>query len=204
MDNKNQKTANLNEHIILTVKNKHPKTIQQLVELVHQKHPLPQKEIIEHILNLQKQGKLTLKEDTTHIPMSLKSYISSSYSYWYWAIITLALATTATVFIIPENAYPIIYTRYILGSIFVIFLPGYAFTKVLFPTKELESIERVALSIGMSLALVPITVLILNYTPWGIRTIPVTLSTLALTTILATAAVIREYQTKTTTHPKGN
>jgi uncharacterized membrane protein len=85
-----------------------------------------------------------------------------------------------------------------MGTIFILFLPGYTFIKILFPKKELDNIERVALSIGMSLALVPITGLILNYTPWGIRTNPITISLLALTTSLATAAIIREHQTKTT------
>ena len=66
------------------------------------------------------------------------------------------------------------------------------FIKALFPTKELDNIERTALSVGMSLALVPITGL-LNYTPWGIRVTPVTLSLLALTITFATAAVIREF-----------
>ena len=196
MDNKDRKTSNLNEHIMQVVKNEHPKTVKQLVELVHQKHPLPQQEIIEHILDLQNQGKLTFKEDATFIPLTLKSHLSSSHSYWYWTIITLALATTASVFTISENAYPIVYARYLLGSIFVLLLPGYSLIKALFPTKELDNIERISLSIGMSLALVLITGLLLNYTPWEIRTTPVTLSLLALTTIFATAAIIREQQAK--------
>jgi len=201
MDDKNRKTSNLNETIIQIVKDKHPKTVKQLVELVHQQNPLPQQEILEHILHLQNQGKITFKEDTTFIPLSLQNYLSSSHSYWYWIIITLALATTITVFTVPENAIPFVYARYVLGSIFVLFLPGYSLIKALFPEKELDNIERVALSIGMSLALVPITGLILNYTPWGIRTTPVTLSLLFLTTIFATAAIIREHQTKTNNAP---
>jgi len=201
MDDKNRKTSNLNETIIQIVKDKHPKTVKQLVELVHQQNPLPQQEILEHILHLQNQGKITFKEDTTFIPLSLQNYLSSSHSYWYWIIITLALATTITVFTVPENAIPFVYARYVLGSIFVLFLPGYSLIKALFPEKELDNIERVALSIGMSLALVPITGLILNYTPWGIRTTPVTLSLLCLTIIFATAAVIREHQTKTNNAP---
>jgi len=83
-----------------------------------------------------------------------------------------------------------------LGSIFVLFLPGYSLIKALFPTRELDNIERTALSVGMSLALVPITGLLLNYTPWGIRTIPVTLSLTALTIAFATAALIREHEAK--------
>jgi len=201
MDDKNRKTSNLNETIIQIVKDKHPKTVKQLVELVHQQNPLPQQKILEHILHLQNQGKITFKEDTTFIPLSLQNYLSSSHSYWYWIIITLALATTITVFTVPENAIPFVYARYVLGSIFVLFLPGYSLIKALFPEKELDNIERVALSIGMSLALVPITGLILNYTPWGIRTTPVTLSLLFLTTIFATAAIIREHQTKTNNAP---
>jgi len=201
MDDKNRKTSNLNETIIQIVKDKHPKTVKQLVELVHQQNPLPQQEILEHILHLQNQGKITFKEDTTFIPLSLQNYLSSSHSYWYWIIITLALVTTITVFAVSENSIPFVYARYVLGAIFVLFLPGYSLIKALFPEKELDNIERVALSMGMSLALVPITGLILNYTPWGIRTTPVTLSLLCLTIIFATAAVIREHQTKTNNAP---
>jgi hypothetical protein len=191
MDDKNRKTSNLNEHIIQVVKNKHPKTVKQLVELVRQQHPLPQQEIIDHVLHLQKQGKLAFKEESTFIPSSLKSYLSSSHSYWYWTTITLVLATTITAFTIPENAIPIVYARYLLGFIFVLFLPGYSLIKVLFPEKEIDKIERTALSMGTSLAIAPITVLILNYTPWGITTTTITLSLLALTTIFATAAIAR-------------
>ncbi|MDH5689843.1 MAG: DUF1616 domain-containing protein [Candidatus Bathyarchaeota archaeon] len=45
----------------------------------------------------------------------------------------------------------------------------------------------------MSLALVPLAGLLLNYTPWGIRTAPVTLSLLGLTLVFASAAVLRDY-----------
>jgi len=63
--------------------------------------------------------------------------------------------------------------------------------------RKLDNIERIALSIGMSLALVPLVGLLLNYTPWGIRLTPITISLLALTLTLSTAAIIREHQTKT-------
>jgi uncharacterized membrane protein len=100
-----------------------------------------------------------------------------------------------------------VYVRHVLGTIFVLWLPGYTFIKALFPTKvpiqtsseDLDKIERIALSIGLSLALVPIVGLLLNYTPWGIRLTPIVLSLFALTIIFATAAIIREHQTKTPT-----
>jgi len=61
----------------------------------------------------------------------------------------------------------------------------------LFGSKELDNIERLALSVGLSLAVVPLAGLLSNYTPWGIRTAPVTFSLLALTLVFASAAVVR-------------
>jgi uncharacterized membrane protein len=134
------------------------------------------------------------------------AYIISQKAAWYWTTITLAIATTITVFTIPENAYPIVYARSVLGTIFVLYLPGYTFIKALFPSKmplktssdNMDNIERIALSLGMSIALTPIVGLILNYTPWGITLTPITLSLLALTIVFATAAILREHQSKDT------
>jgi uncharacterized membrane protein len=49
----------------------------------------------------------------------------------------------------------------------------------------------------MSLALVPLIGLLLNYTPWGIRLTPIAISLLSLTLILTITGLIREYQEKT-------
>ena len=66
--------------------------------------------------------------------------------------------------------FPSSVLRIILGLPFILFLPGYTLTAALFPRRtDLGSIERVALSFGLSIAVVPLIGLILNYTPWGIR-----------------------------------
>jgi len=203
MRKKEPNPSTLDQSIIRIVKNENPATVEELFKIVQRKHPLSEEEILEHILNLQSQGKLNLKEKPSPPPSTIMGYFLSPQAYWYWITIVLALATLVTVFAIPEKAFPAVYVRYILGAIFVLWLPGYSLIKALFPTKvpiptkssELDNIERIALSIGMSLALVPITGLLLNYTPWGITLTPITLSLLALTTAFATIATIREYQT---------
>jgi len=196
LSKKHSKSPTINQHITQIVKERNPETVEQLIELVQSKHAMPRQKILDAIIKLQNQGKITLEPPKARSGFTLTEYIVSPKAYWYWTIIAISLATTILVFTIPENAYPIVYARYILGSIFVLWLPGYTLIKALFPTKEIDNIERTALSIGMSLALVPITGLLLNYTPWGIRLTPVTLSLLALTITLATAALIREQQTK--------
>ena len=63
--------------------------------------------------------------------------------------------------------------RIILGLVFVLFSPGYALTAALFPRKDdLEGAERLALSFGLSIAVVPLIGYFLNFTPWGIRLQP--------------------------------
>ena len=49
----------------------------------------------------------------------------------------------------------------------------------------------------MDLVLVPITDLILNYTPWGIALTPTMLSLLVSTVIFTIIALVREHQAKT-------
>ena len=66
------------------------------------------------------------------------------------------------------------FIRTIFGLIMVLFLPGYALIAALFIGKDdLDAIERIALSFGLSIAVVPLLGLGLNYTPFGIRLIPI-------------------------------
>lgn len=53
--------------------------------------------------------------------------------------------------------------RIFSGSVFVLFLPGFAWSLVFFKKDEIDLIERIALSFGLSIALVPLAVFWLNY-----------------------------------------
>ena len=64
------------------------------------------------------------------------------------------------------------FLRTYLGILLVLFLPGYALTGAIFPAKkDIEGIERALISLGLSIAIVPIMGLVLNYTIWGIQEI---------------------------------
>ena len=53
--------------------------------------------------------------------------------------------------------------RVILGSAFVLFLPGFVWSYVFFEKGKIDEIERLALSFGLSIALVPLAVFWLNW-----------------------------------------
>ena len=104
--------------------------------------------------------------------------------------------------------------RVALGLPFVLFVPGYAFIAALFPERGtssgahgapatdgdapsadgdesgIDGIERVALSFGTSIAIAPLIGLALNFTPWGIRLVPI-LAALGGFTVVAAAVAAR-------------
>jgi len=92
--------------------------------------------------------------------------------------------------VLPQlNETPI---RIILGLPLLLFLPGYSFIAALFPIKnDLDGIERFALSFGLSIAVVSLQGLALNYTQFGIRLAPVLILLSAFTISLSFVAWVR-------------
>ncbi len=90
----------------------------------------------------------------------------------------LCLIDIVTILLIVVIAFfPSITARIILGLPFLLFFPGYVLIAALFPKRGgLGGVERMALSFGLSIAVVPLMGLILNFTPWGIRLYPILVS----------------------------
>lgn len=87
------------------------------------------------------------------------------------------------------------FLRILFGIPLVLFIPGYALIAALFPAaRDLDGIERIALSFGLSIAVVPLTGLVLNYTPWGIRLDPIIVSLSLITVSLCLLAQYRRTQ----------
>ncbi len=200
----NQVKEQTKQIILQTIKKQKPANTQQLIALVQEKTALSQEEITNFLIELENENKLHFFKKEISLHLTAQSYFHSTKASWYWFVIALSISTMLAVFTIPDSAYPIMYVRSVLGATFVLLLPGYAFIKMLFPSQvpiktsseSVETVERIALSFGVSLALVSIVGLILNYTPLGIRLTPITLSLLSLTIVFATAAALREYQAK--------
>ncbi|MFY9200045.1 MAG: DUF1616 domain-containing protein [Methanosarcina flavescens] len=88
-------------------------------------------------------------------------------------LIVIGLVLLTDIFVLAPGLNETI-LRNVLGLPLVLFLPGYTLIAALFPAKsDLDGIERTALSFGLSIAVVPLIGLGLNYTPFGIRPLPV-------------------------------
>ncbi|TAH69116.1 MAG: DUF1616 domain-containing protein [Anaerolineaceae bacterium] len=77
------------------------------------------------------------------------------------------------------------FLRIILGLPFALFLPGYLLLATLFPQKdELDGLARIALSIGLSIIIVPLIGLVLNFLSWGVKLVPMMLSIISFDIVL--------------------
>lgn len=145
--------------------------------------------IISRLIDLRSSNRIQLVEKKPY--SKLTSYAFSPLALWYWSAL---IATLLSLVLISVSTGFALYLRYVFGGLLVLFLPGYSLVELLYSKrKELDDLTRVALSIGLSLAIVPLAGLILNYTPWGIRLVPVSISLVGLTVIMLTLALRRKH-----------
>ena len=146
---KDQRNSTIFQKIAKIIKEKTPQSIEELIAFSKEELQIPEKEILEIILRMQSEGRISLKKQYTS-PSSLVAYLKTEQSYWYWITIFTATVTAIVVFMIPEGFYPWAYISHFLGAIFVLWLPGYTFIKALFPAepngeKSKESLDYICL-----------------------------------------------------------
>lgn len=126
-------------------------------------------------------------------PKNFTEYlVRLDYSLWLHTSLLIVLTTIITILFNNQLMVPL---RWFFGSILVLYLPGYAIIEALYPeNRSLGNLERVALSLGLSLAVVPLIGLLLNYTPFGIRLIPIVISLGFFTSVMLIVAGYRKYR----------
>jgi len=98
-------------------------------------------------------------------------------------------AAIITIYLPLLNATPV---RYVFTIPVILFIPGYCLLAVLFPQEgDIDLFERIALSFGLSIAVVPLMGLGLNFTPWGIRLEPIVMALTLFTLVLILIAQYR-------------
>jgi len=106
------------------------------------------------------------------------------------ALIALWLAVNLGVIYLPILNETIVKPLFVVP--FILIIPGYCLIAALFPKNDdISPSERVALSIGLSIAVVPLIGLALNYTPFGIQLDPFVIS---LTVFILVMILVAHYR----------
>ncbi|MCK4731654.1 MAG: DUF1616 domain-containing protein, partial [Methanophagales archaeon] len=99
----------------------------------------------------------------------------------------LSVLLILVIFLFPNSP-----ARILLGLPFALFFTGYVSISALFPRQEeLDIIERLAFSTGLSIAITSLIGLILNYTPFGIRVYSVVFSLFSFIFFVSIVAIYR-------------
>jgi uncharacterized membrane protein len=103
-------------------------------------------------------------------------------------IIVLSSLSLLAIMVLPQGN-PI---RIVFGILFLIFFPGYCLVSALWPRRKgISGLERVALSVGLSIAIVPLVGFTQNYAPWGINLYSMMLVLFILVIIFSCLAYFR-------------
>jgi uncharacterized membrane protein len=135
--------------------------------------------------------KVDLGSESTRVSFSPQNYILDM-ALDLKLIVGFVIVTLAFIYIPVINETII---RSALGLVMVLFIPGYSLIAALFPgKKDIDGIERAALSFGLSIAVSPLIGLGLNYTPWGIRLDPIVVCLTIFTLICVLFANKRRHE----------
>lgn len=128
-------------------------------------------------------------------------HITAKAASWY--LITIGLTILSLVVILSISAAGNqAYIRYALASVLTLFLPGFALLNALLPTgtrklvkeNRLDGVTRFALSVVLSIAVVSILGLVLDFTSWGVTLNSLVLSLSLFILFFSTIALVREHR----------
>ncbi|MGH9992541.1 MAG: DUF1616 domain-containing protein [Nitrososphaera sp.] len=110
----------------------------------------------------------------------------------FWVAVAASAAILIAIYVLPQGE-PWVATRWIAGAIFLFVIPGYTLTNLFIPRNRLSIIERVAISVGLSLATVVLIGIILSYSPAGVRIEPIVISIALFNVVIALLAAGKDY-----------
>jgi hypothetical protein len=189
----NSPQLSLRALILETVRSKQPTTVKQLAQAIMAQNVVDELDFVATIKAMVKEGTLVLGEPSYGIESILDYLLTLNLSAWFWSTLMVTGLAVCIVTLIPSWT-PLSLLRLVVGSIFVLYLPGYSSLQLLYhDISGSDELERLALRLGVSIAVVPLIGLILNFTPWGIRLGSIVASLGAYVTLSAIAAAARRY-----------
>ncbi|EMR74193.1 Protein of unknown function (DUF1616) [Thaumarchaeota archaeon SCGC AB-539-E09] len=192
MDEKDQ-DVKIYEMIINTIIEKKIESVETLVTIMEEKSSYSKVEIIDAVILLKDEDKISLSlEGDTEKPRFL-TFIFSETSYWYWGIVVVSIMSLFVTHFISENNYPMIYIRYVFGFIFVIFIPGYSLVRLTYLNYKLPYLTQILYSVCLSIFIVMIIGLVLNFTNYGLQQKIIIYAILGISFSLSLITLIRSF-----------
>jgi uncharacterized membrane protein len=186
----------INNQIESVLKEHKPKDVRSLVKITVEKYETPEEEVLSVIREREINQNITLQEPiplATELPKKPKEYFikNNYYTKEFWTSIGVIVLVLIFVLVDVKEGF-FFYARYAVVSFFMLILTGWSLTAAIFPAinDDLRFLERVATATGLSILVLILDGLFLNYTfhftplSIGLSLIIITLVCLVVTFIL--------------------
>jgi len=111
---------------------------------------------------------------------------------WLEILLLYTVITMAVVYVVPTDS-PLLGIRYLLGFVFVIFLPGYCLVNILFLGKNrLDPVETAVLSVALSFGIAGLSGLLLGLSPIELNFASISVSLGGIVLVLTVVAFVRK------------
>ena len=111
---------------------------------------------------------------------------------WLEIIVLYTVLTMLTVYFVSGSS-PLFVIRYLLGFVFVAFLPGYCLVNILFiGVNRIDLVENLVLSVALSFGITGLAGLFLGLSPIGINFTSITVSLSAIVLGLGLVAFVKK------------
>jgi hypothetical protein len=201
-DKTNENTAEVNERLkeIIydrCIRRRNWISVGKIVKELSQELDCDPDVVVQVLVSLIKERKIVITEYNGC--SSFLRYARSPYSDWFWWTIFLTLLSLLFAFV--DGGFGI-YLRYFLSGLLIVFLPGFSIAELLYSSDteipilrstEGSQIQKVAISVGLSLVLTPSIALILNNSLLKITMISLIVPLVVITLLCAIFALLRQY-----------
>jgi len=123
--------SDITKKIFEILKQDKPSTVSELFKKVKIYFPeVKNKQIINLTIELEKIGKINFVNNLNLYDVSISNFLKKA--LWFWITTIFSIISLISILTISENFYPFVYLRWLFGFIFIMFLPGYVVTKIIF------------------------------------------------------------------------
>jgi len=153
---------------------------------------LTTEEIHDAAKRLERRGEINLSEEKLS-PSFLRNLGDIEGNAPFWISILGCIGVIVASFVLPQDDYWL-GARQVAIAVFLFVIPGYAATNALIARNRLSYVERIAVSVGLSLATVALVGIILAYGIAGIGQEPIVVSLTAVVSVLALVAAYKDFK----------
>ncbi len=155
-------------------------------------------EIHDAVRNLERKGSVNLSEEK--IPASFVQSLSDPWTNLpLWAAVLGSAAMILSLYLFPQEG-SWLGVRGFVGTVFLFAVPGYALTGLLVQKDRPYVVERIAVSISLSIAAVVLIGIVLGYSDIGVRMEPTIASVSIVSIAVAILASYRNYSLRNKAH----